>query len=135
MTVSFVNVDAFNLALSRFSRQATPEMFDKMMIKIVADLLTAVVKLTPVDTGRLRGGWQASVGQMNSADDTGNDKNGSATVGAGVSAVKNSGTMIGKTVYIYNNVFYAVYIEFGTPNMAPFGMLREALSWVQASIE
>jgi len=131
----FVNVDDFTRKLSAFANKAAPEKFDTIMTKVVSDLLTSVVFLTPVDTGRLRGGWQVGE-QIDMASEMPPDPGGRATIDramGSITAIRGQGSLIGKKLYLYNNVFYAEYIEFGTEKIAPFAMLRESISIVQAT--
>jgi len=133
--VRFVNADEFTQKLTAFANKNVPEKFDMIMIKVVSDLVTSVVFLTPVDTGRLRGGWQVGE-QIDMASEMPPDPGGRATIDkamASITAIRAQGSLIGKTIYLYNNVYYAEYIEFGTEKMAPFAMLRESISIVQAT--
>lgn len=56
------NLGALNARLSEIAKTLTPRMVSRVQRKIVLDVLAGVVKRTPVDTGRARGGWQVSIG-------------------------------------------------------------------------
>jgi len=132
-----VNSKSFVKDLTKFANKNAPEKFDMIMIKVVSDLVTSVVFLTPVDTGRLRGGWQVGVGSMDLSSELPPDPGGSQTVKRAQDEIRAAAaggkTLIGKIVYVYNNVFYAEYIEYGTDRIAPFAMLRESIALVQGS--
>ena len=137
VNVTFVNAKLFMGDLTTFANKNVPEKFDAIMIKVVSDLVTSVVFLTPVDTGRLRGGWQVGVGSMDLSSEMPPDPGGNQTVKRAQDAIRAAAsggkTLMGKIVYVYNNVFYVEYIEYGTDKMAPFGMLRESIAIVQGS--
>tara|TARA_R110000823_G_scaffold203197_2_gene334054 strand:+ start:1594 stop:1968 length:375 start_codon:yes stop_codon:yes gene_type:complete len=81
-----------------------------------------VIKETPVDTGRLRGNWQASLnvpelGVLQSKDRGGN--NAISDANSAVSALK-----LGDIFWFTNNLPYARRMEEGGSNQAPQGMLR-----------
>jgi hypothetical protein len=137
--VKFINATAFNKTLTRFANRNVPEKFDALMIKIVSDLATSTIFLTPVRTGYLRGGWNVSLGTLGTDEPPGPDPGGNATLNnikgkLSSFSKKDKMGLIGKTIWFYNNVLYAEWIEFGTDKMAPFAMLRTSLEKVRASI-
>jgi hypothetical protein len=71
------------------------------------DLFGRIIRRTPVDTGRLRGNWQAGI---NSPADGGGNK-----------AIGVAG--IGDSVFITNNLPYAIPIEEGSSTQAPKGIV------------
>ena len=75
-------------------------------------LFGRIVKRTPVDTGRLRGNWQASINISPSGN---GDTNYRTTVG---------GVKLGDSIYLTNNLPYANAIENGHSKQAPVGMVR-----------
>ena len=69
--------------------------------KVAFDIVTEVAELTPVDTGRLRAGWRASLSVL--AADGGE----SETV-----SVFESSSQVG--IEVVNPVEYAPFVEYGT---------------------
>jgi len=139
----FVNAKEFDAAIEKWAKKTVPWKFDQGMVKIVTDIVTETIALTPVsdtpdNSGRLRGGWDLDIDRFDTEENGRRDENGGTTEANALSkltaARRASGSLIGKTIYFFNNVFYAVYVEFGTPKMAPFAMLRTALSKVTASL-
>ncbi|ATE85553.1 HK97 gp10 family phage protein [Salmonella enterica] len=85
-------------------------------------LFSAIIKASPVDTGRFRGNWQTSgatpvTGVIAGVDPTGNK------------AVNNAATYIGSAPSWYeftltNNLPYAERLEYGWSKQAPQGIVR-----------
>jgi len=103
---------------------------EKLQRAAVLELFSSVIKSTPVDTGRLRGNWQATMGAPAS---------GVVEVLAGATTPKGTvppelesqvGAVVAKlsgdgSVYLANNLPYAARIEFeGHSKQAPRGMVR-----------
>lgn len=82
-------------------------------------LFSQIVTRTPVDTGRLRGNWQAGI---NSPADSGGD----SAIGA---------LTLGDTVFITNNLPYAQVIESGSSKQAPNGMVAVTITEFQRIIK
>lgn len=83
-----------------------------------------IVKLSPVDTGRFRGNWQAT-GNAPAAQSLNNyDQDGGETRNAlrrQISALsRDRNTNI---IYLSNRLDYAQGLEFGSSNQAPSGVL------------
>ena len=73
---------------------------------ITISLFSAVIMDTRVDTGRMRGNWQASIGSPITIETDRTDKTGTATVSAMQSKVRSGSLNI-----MTNNVPYAEYWE------------------------
>lgn len=74
------------------------------------------VTQTRVDTGRLSGSLDASIGKEPSLSSGQNDKTPIRTHPQALVAVRSQLTAVGKTfpnIYLYTNVTYSIYIEFG----------------------
>lgn len=133
--IEFTNLREHNAKIRKWADRTTPEQFDRIVRKIAVDVLSGTVELTPVLTGRLRGGWQLDVGRISESALGEADKAGWRTISQGLAKLRRAtGGLAGKVIYIYNNVEYAVYIEFGTDTIAPFAMLRTALSRATAGL-
>lgn len=117
----------FNGRLKAFSgtvRQDTTRFQRAVSLQV----LVGVVMKTPVDTGRARGGWQLDIGGFNDRPFTPFDKGGGDTVRR---ESANLGRLrFGGVVTISNPVTYIVYLEGGSSQQAPQGMLSTTLRQV-----
>lgn len=121
MPVESVTMGNFTLDLTRFANK-TKLNVDTVVQKATHDIFRSVILKSPVDTGRFRANWLASVNSYGSMtlDDT--DKSGTTTVSA-VGAVALS-AKAGGIVYLVNNLPYAQRLEYGYSKQAPAGMVR-----------
>ena len=83
-------------------------------------LFSAVIKSSPVDTGRFRANWTAAGVQPSTVTTDMTDKSGSAATGAMVNYINSAN---GQTVFtLANNLPYAHVIEYGGyPDPVQFG--------------
>jgi hypothetical protein len=110
----------FDADLQAFAR-AVGQSLDKTVRAITIEWFSSTVLSTPVDTGRLRGNWQLTIGAPASSISATLDPTGSVTLG---NIVRGVGGM-GKVTYLTNNLDYASKIEYGgSPTKAPRGMVR-----------
>lgn len=131
----------FALDIRKFAEKAGNNA-DLVVRKVCSDIEAGVVKRTPVDTGRLRANWIASVGNAyeGQVQGTGNPNN--------EQAIRNAP---GNVWYLTNNLPYAAVAEFGlygkppgsangpkTRNgystQAPNGMVRITIAAVKSSL-
>lgn len=105
---------------------------DKTVRAITFALFREVIMRTPVDTGRLKGNWQASVGAPATVTLEATDKGGGKTIGSMAAAIGGWGS----TTYLTNNLPYAQRIEFDgwSHTKAPAGMVRPAFARIQAIV-
>jgi hypothetical protein len=97
------------------------------------DMLRDVVLMTPVDTGRARGGWQFAVDSPDFAEG-GADPSGAAAIARGTPKILNA--PIGKgDWFLANGVPYILPLEFGWSKQAPAGMARIAAARFTVSVE
>ena len=95
-------------------------------------LSSRIIKESPVDTGRFRGNWQASIGSPASATTSRLDSTGAGSIND--VAVTLQGLKLGQTFYLANNLPYARRLEYGYSKQAPSGFLRINLQRVQFEI-
>ena len=111
---------SFASDVSRFNKKTTAAI-DKTVRGVTFLLFRSVILASPVDTGRFRGNWQASV---NSPKDGTLDK----TDPSGGMTVANMALYIGgagSVTYLANNLPYAQRLEYeGWSSQAPGGMVR-----------
>lgn len=112
-----------------------------MIVKAVKETLQGIILDTPVDTGQLRGNWQATLGSPSNKDLTGTlDPTGTSTVAKAELALskfkldKHTGKLT--TLFLTNNLPYATRIEFGHySSKAPQGMVRINLAKFRNKLE
>lgn len=92
---------------------------------------SSTVMSTPVDTGRLRGNWQMTLGAPAAGVTDVTDKSGQMTVAAITQQVGG----VGKVNYLVNNLPYAESIEYGHSKLAPQGMVRINFIRIKSIIE
>ena len=95
-------MEDFSVSVAKWVKKAKGNA-DFVFQQIALDALARVKELTPVRTGYLKAGWQASLG---------------STVAPGQDATTDSATVIaqasiGDTIVIFNPVVYARRIEYG----------------------
>jgi hypothetical protein len=95
---------------------------------VALQVLSGVVMKTPVDTGRARGNWQASINTPDVGPSTRTDPNGGTTIAEGSQEIENAGA--GDDIWIHNNLIYVPVLETGTSMQAPTGMLEVTLAEV-----
>jgi len=105
--------------IKKFAEKTGNNMEDTVVTTIF-QLNELVVKRTPVDTGRARGGWVASVGNPSSSKGS-QDTSGSATISK---ANRKAAGSVGNIYYLANNVEYIMLLEYGRSGQAPQGMAR-----------
>lgn len=93
-------------------------------------LFSNVVYRSPVDTGRFRGNWQCSIGVPITSVLDSKDKSGSETL-AKVRAVVET-MEVGQTIYLTNNLSYAIPLEYGSSAQAPSGVVRISIMTVNS---
>jgi len=96
-------------------------------------LSSRIIKESPVDTGRFRGNWQASIGSPAPSTTSRLDSTGAGSIND--AAVTVQGLKLGQTFYLTNNLPYARRLEYGSHSkQAPNGFLRINLQRVQLEI-
>lgn len=105
---------------------------DKTIRAITFALFREVIMRTPVDTGRLKGNWQATQSAPATGTVTVDDKSGGKTVVAMAAAIGGWGSVS----YLSNNLPYAHRIEFDgwSHTKAPEGMVRKSLARINAIV-
>ena len=98
---------------------------EKQIRYLCLDLFKNVVQGTPVDTGRARGNWQATINTPATGSTEDTDKQGGPTISAASNAVSQA---VGNVFYITNNLPYIYRLEFeGWSKQAPSGWVRTAI--------
>jgi hypothetical protein len=90
--------------------------------KIAIDVFAEVIMMSPVDTGRFRGNWQVAIGSVPTGTLEIDDKTGTATLSKAQATAM--GLEAGQSIFLVNNLPYAMALEYGLSQQAPGGMIR-----------
>ena len=137
-------MSSFEDQMKAFAKKANMSV-EKTVKGTAIKLFSAVIKSSPVDTGRFRANWTAAGVQPSTVTTDMTDKSGSAATGAMVNYINSAK---GQTVFtLANNLPYAHVIEYGGypgdgPNtvggfskQAPQGVVRVNVARFEAILE
>lgn len=112
---------SFTLDIKNFVEKAkkNPETVAR---QVSFKLFSAVIKASPVDTGRFRMNWQTAGAVAPSGIIDGTDKGGAAAIGDAASYIFAASDWNEFT--LTNNLPYAERLEYGWSNQAPSGVVR-----------
>jgi hypothetical protein len=125
-------------ALDRFqqlAREGVAQARRRMIEDAGRSALNQIIDKNPVDTGRSRAAWVAALNQLGGATGLAAATGGPGTgfgAGEGAASLTDDGDQTEATAM--NSVDYIAYLEYGTSRIAPFAMVRSALSAVRATI-
>nr|DAO35378.1 MAG TPA: tail component [Caudoviricetes sp.] len=122
---------SFALDVSKFVEKAKKNP-EKVMRQVSIKLFSAIIKASPVDTGRFRMNWMASGGTPASGITDATDKSGNIATGNATSFVLKSVDWHEFT--LTNNLPYAQRLEYGWSQQAPAGVVRTNVSRFQQII-
>lgn len=107
----------------------------KLHRAIAIELLTRVIRRSPVDTGRFRGNHILSLSTADTSTTDTVDENGSTTLAAGLSVVGGIAKGQYPLIYIQNNLPYAQVLEDGSSkDQAPLGIYALAVQDVKNNL-
>ena len=114
-------MSGFTLDIKNFVEKAkkNPETVAR---QVSFKLFSAVIKASPVDTGRFRMNWQTAGAVAPSGIIDGTDKGGAAAIGDAASYIFAASDWNEFT--LTNNLPYAERLEYGWSNQAPNGFVR-----------
>lgn len=112
---------SFSLDVSNFVKKAKKNN-ELVMRQVSIRLFSAIIKASPVDTGRFRMNWQTSGVTPASGVLSGTDPSGSNATSSAVSFVTGASNWYDFT--LTNNLPYAQRLEFGWSKQAPSGVVR-----------
>lgn len=122
---------SFSGDIRRFVNKAGSAQ-DKIARTATLELFSGVIRATPVDTGRARGGWQTGVGSAPTGDNGRLDK---AAAQSLAEVERNTPPGAGQVTFLANNVPYIMNLEEGTSKQAPEGMVRKNMDRVQKMVD
>lgn len=122
---------SFALDVSKFVEKAKKNP-EKVMRQVSIKLFSAIIKASPVDTGRFRMNWMASGGTPAPGITDATDKSGNKATGNATSFVLNASDW--REFTLTNNLPYAQRLEYGWSQQAPQGFVRVNVSRFQQLI-
>lgn len=122
---------SFALDVSKFVEKAKKNP-EKVMRQVSIKLFSAIIKASPVDTGRFRMNWMASGGTPASGTTDAVDKSGNTATGNATSFVLKAADW--REFTLTNNLPYAQRLEYGWSQQAPAGVVRTNVSRFQQLI-
>lgn len=122
----------FERSIENFIKKAkkNPEL---VVRQVTIKLYSAIIMASPVDTGRFRMNWQATVDNPATGVLIGDDPSGSRAIGRISQFVASSAKW--DEFRLTNNLPYAERLEFGWSQQAPSGMVRVTVSRFQRLID
>lgn len=123
---------SFALDVSKFVEKANKNV-DTVIRSVSIKLFSAIIKASPVDTGRFRMNWQTSGAEPSGGLVAGVDPNGSAAINSAVTYITN--TPVARAFTLTNNLPYAERLEYGWSKQAPVGMVRVNVARFQSLID
>lgn len=112
---------SFALDVSKFVEKAKKNP-EKVMRQVSIKLFSAIIKASPVDTGRFRMNWMASGSAPSSGTTDATDKSGNIAIGNATSFVLKAADW--REFTLTNNLPYAQRLEYGWSKQAPQGFVR-----------
>jgi Zn ribbon nucleic-acid-binding protein len=136
------NFQQFKAEVGRFADEEVPAKVRQVQQKIGLQALRGVVNKTPVDTGRARGNWQASIGQPASGTINDEDPSGQAPLPSSASTdtfFREQPTITNaqpfSVIWLSNNLPYIERLENGYSQQAPNGMVSTTVTEIQVQFQ
>lgn len=133
--MGFENLDQFNRDIQKLSKDLPAEGVQALHQKTAFDIVEGAVLTTPVDTGRLRGGWDVAVGTTKTENIEARDvidQTGQPTLNEASQNIESIPPF--GVCTIHNNVEYVGFVEDGTDRQAPVKMLQRSIDRVGQAI-
>jgi hypothetical protein len=122
----------FSLDIKEFAEKTERNVNDVKQT-VAIDLFGSIIKSSPVDTGRFRGNWNASINSPDLSASSSIDPSGQGSTSKMAQTIETS--TVDDTLYISNNLPYAQRLEYGWSKQAPSGMVRVNIARFQAAIQ
>jgi len=107
----------------------TRQQFSKLLSAVAMRIYVNLVMTTPVDTGRARSNWIATIGSPSNATRAAGSASAAIRSAKQVFAPK-SIPKEGATLYITNNLDYVVFLNQGSSKQAPAHFVEAAIDSV-----
>lgn len=121
------NVREFTIGVRDYAKKGVPQAVGDVRDAIALEGLKGLVMLSPVDTGRLRGNWQTTVGEPAEGETGVLDPTGGATIEAGTVMISAAADPF-VPVWLHNGLYYAAFVNNGTEKMPAVHMLEQTVA-------
>lgn len=121
------NLKEFNAKLTRAAVSLTEVQLVLFQKKIALDILRGVTEKTPVDKGRARANWQLTINTIPSGEVSFSATSSSGDEQFNLNVQELQKLKPFSVVWISNNVNYITYLENGSSQQAPQGMVAVTL--------
>lgn len=111
MTARIVGLDRLEEQLARFNRRELPRKMQEFTTVVALSGFRQGVLSTPVDTGRLRGGWAVGIAGPGNESQTRKDPSGGNTISEGTGVIL--GARPYSSIWMTNAVRYAPIVDQG----------------------
>lgn len=122
---------SFDLDISKFVAKANKNV-ETVVRSVSIKLFSAVIKASPVDTGRFRMNWQTSGTVPAQGTTTQTDPSGNLAISNATKYITSNSIA---EYTMANNLPYAERLEFGWSRQAPVGMVRVNVARFQTLID
>ena len=120
---------SFTLAIKEFMAQ-TKEDHRNMTARAGMELARRVILKTPVDTGRARGSFMATIGAPASGQSGLIDPTGQNAIAAAISTYSRAPAF--SNLWLTSNLEYILDLEYGSSRQAPQGMVRVSIAELES---
>lgn len=116
--------------LRRLAHTRLPDLRRAAVEETFRELLSETIRLHPVETARSRAAWVAALEQLGGAPPAGwqGPRPTAEAEGRSLGRLHRHDGADVTDIAATNDVVYVPFLEYGTRRMAPFGMVRRALS-------
>lgn len=120
------------MTIYKQSIERLSEFPEKLVRGTLLDLASIIIENTPVDTGRLKGNWQASFDSPKKSTIDRTDKTRGKGVSSAAAKAEIDKYQPGQTFFLTNNLPYAYAIEIkGSRTTGPGDLLRKPVANLQ----
>lgn len=132
-----LNLEEFENDLDRWSDEILPEKISKIQLKLAFDLFAALVRLSPVDSGRYRGSWTMAAGspdEFTLPEAVGHRRGDPPVYGPPQANDLRPATTWAalNVIWLANHLPYAERLEEGHSGQAPSGVAAPVLASLEA---
>ncbi len=134
--IKFLNRKKFNKAIRNYVKNFTDKQLIMFIKGLAMKILAGVVERTPVDTGFARNNWLVTRGSVGDETPYPAEDNVDGVLSREIGEIEQIAKMqdLKEIIYVWNAVPYIVYLETGSSDQAPEGMLRVTFAQIASEL-